>query len=205
MRTLLVPAALAAALAAAAPVGAQAQLDTEDSGSVIELRRETMAALWERLDRLSAFVTRASVTSGAGGDAIVLERQGMDPRETYALVHGTEAESDARDIAELLAHARGLWPYHTNRAWYGETNAEPVIWTIQDAFERYFDETETAADGLVEALAAGGPEASQRAVCVLSRSCGRCHSVFRRVAHRDLMLEGRGWTGNYAACRDIVR
>lgn len=203
MRRLLVPVMLAATLAV--PATAPAQLDTEDADSVIELRRETMAALWERLDRLSAFVTRAEPAGGSGGDAIVLERQGMDPREVYALVHGTEAERDARDIADLLSHARQLWPYHTNRAWYGETNAEPVIWVVPNAFERYFDESESAAESLVEALAEGRQEPSQRAVCLLSQACGRCHSVFRRVAHQDLMLEGRGWTGNYATCREIIR
>ncbi len=191
------------ALLAVSSTSATAQ--TSDTEAVIDLRRETMLALWERLDRLSAFVTRAGTENSTSDDAIVLEREGRDPRELYALVHGVEAIRDARDISELLNHVRELWPFHTNRGWYGETNAESVIWMIPDTFQRYFQNAKTAAAELVAALDDDDIETTQRSICTLSKACGTCHAVFRRVAHRDLMLEGRGWTGNYAVCRNIVR
>ena len=194
--------ALALVLAATVPETATAQ--TAASGSeTIDLRRESMAAMWQRLDRLSALITESRADVSATGEQIIVQPEQMSPTEVYALVHGTEPSTDARDISDLLDHVRTLWPSNTNRGWHGATRAEPVIWVLPGVFQRYFDDTINASVSLVEALSSDDGPAAQRSVCELSRTCGRCHSIFRRVTHGDLKVEGNGWTGNYAACRAL--
>ena len=194
--------ALALVLAATVPETATAQ--TAASGSeTIDLRRESMAAMWQRLDRLSALITESRADVSATGEQIIVQPEQMSPTEVYALVHGTEPSTDARDISDLLDHVRTLWPSNTNRGWHGTTRAEPVIWVLPGVFQRYFDDTINASVSLVEALSSDDGPAAQRSVCELSRTCGRCHSIFRRVTHGDLKVEGNGWTGNYAACRGL--
>ena len=195
--------ALALVLAATVPETATAQ--TAAAGSeTIDLRRESMAAMWQRLDRLSALITESRADVSATGEQIIVQPEQMSPTEVYALVHGTEPSTDARDIADLLDHVRTLWPSNTNRGWHGATRAEPVIWVLPGVFQRYFDDTINASVSLVEALSGDDGPAAQRAVCELSHTCGRCHSIFRRVTHGDLKVEGNGWTGNYAACRGLT-
>ena len=192
--------ALVMAFALLAAPSAMAQ-GTGAGQDTIELRRETMAAMWQRLDRLSALITESRADMGDEGGQVIVQPGQMSPTEVYALVHGTEPATDARDISDLLGHVRTLWPSNTNRGWHGVTRAEPVIWVLPSVFQRYFDDTVSAADGLVEALSSDDGPAAQRSVCELSQTCGRCHSIFRRVTHGDLKVEGNGWTGNYASCK----
>ncbi len=190
------------ALATTVPSVSAAQTG-DPSGDVIELRRETMAAMWQRLDRLSALIADSAPGIGAGGAQILVQPEQMTPSDVYALVHGTEPSADARDIADLLDYVQTLWPPRSNVGWRGTTRAEPVIWVLPAVFDRYFRDTTRASRSLVEALSANDGAAAQHAVCRLSRACGRCHSIFRRVTHGDLKVEGNGWTGDYAACRDL--
>lgn len=193
--------ALVLAVAATAPAAAQT---ADPAVEEIDLRRETMAAMWQRLDRLSALIAESTADVGAAGEQVIVQPDRMTPSEVYALVHGTEPSTDARDISDLLDHVRALWAPGTNRGWHGSTRAEPVIWVLPAVFQRYFDDTIGASDALVTALSGDDGPAAQRAVCELSRTCGRCHSIFRRVTHGDLKVEGNGWTGNYAACRGLA-
>ncbi len=194
--------ALVLTFAATVPVTATAQA-ADPGGEEIDLRRETMAAMWQRLDRLSALITESTADVSATGEQIIVQPEQMTPTEVYALVHGTEPSTDARDISDLLEHVRTLWSPGSNRGWHGSTRAEPVIWVLPAVFQRYFDDTISASDGLVTALSGDDGPAAQRAVCELSKTCGRCHAIFRRVTHGDLKVEGNGWTGNYAACRAL--
>ena len=194
--------ALVLAFAATVPESATAQAP-DPGGEEIDLRRESMAAMWQRLDRLSALITESTADVSATGEQVIVQPDRMTPTEVYALVHGTEPSTDARDISDLLGHVRTLWSPGSNRGWHGSTRAEPVIWVLPAVFQRYFDDTISASDALVAALSGDDGPAAQRAVCKLSRTCGRCHSIFRRVTHGDLKVEGNGWTGNYATCRGL--
>ncbi len=189
-------------LATAIPAVAAGQRGGSDE-DVIELRREAMAAMWERVDRLSALITDSAAGVAEDGEQVIIQPGQMSPADVYALVHGTEPSTDARDISELLRSVQTLWPSHSNLGWHGTTRAEPVIWVLPSVFDRYFHDTIDASESLVEALSANDGAAAQRAVCRLSHTCGRCHSIFRRVTHGDLKVEGNGWTGDYAACRDL--
>ncbi len=183
-----------------------AEAQTADRGSeVIDLRRDSMAAMWQRLDRLSALITETTTDVDETGEQLIVQPGQMTPTEVYALVHGTEPSTDARDISDLLQHVRSLWSPNSNQAWQGTTRAEPVIWVLPSVFQRYFDDTVNASDRLVAALTNDEVGAAQRAVCELSLACGQCHSIFRRVTHSDLKVEGNGWTGNYASCRALPR
>ncbi len=170
--------------------------------TMVDVRQQAMQAMWTRLERLATLIALPgdSVTTSDGSTIIISNQNNIEPLETYALIHAKEAEQDAKEISNLLTQVENFWPRHTSIAHVKSTNAERLVWIIPEAFSRYYTDAVYASKNLNNSFKNKEAEDIKRSVCMLALSCGRCHAAFRKVRFDNLRKEGRGWTGNYAAC-----
>ena len=174
----------------------------DEKQTMVDVRQQAMQAMWTRLERLATLIALPgdAVTSSDGSTIIISNQNNIEPLETYSLIHAREAEQDSREISNLLTQVEEFWPRRTSVAHVKSTNAERLVWIIPEAFNRYYTDAVYASKNLNKAFNEKDPENIKRSVCMLALSCGRCHAAFRKVRFDNLKKEGRGWTGNYAAC-----
>ena len=173
----------------------------EENVSIVEIRQQAMQAMWQRLDRLSTLIARpGDIVASSDGTSIVIGNKETQTADTYALIQGREAIQDATEVAELLKQVKDFWPANTSTAHIKHTSAETLVWLIPEAFKRYYMDAVIASDNLKQSLASEHNETIRRSVCMVSLSCGKCHSAFRKVRYDNLRKEGRGWTGSYKNC-----
>ena len=178
-----------------------AEDNVSDNETIVEIRQQTMQAIWQRLDRLSALIARpGDVIASSDGNSIVIGNKETQSTETYALIHGREAIQDASEISNFLKQVKDFWPDNTSDAHIKHTSAETLVWLIPDAFKRYYTDAVIASENLELSLSSEDDEKIRRSVCMLALSCGRCHAAFRKVRYSNLRKEGRGWTGSYESC-----
>ena len=80
-----------------------------ENETTVEIRQQTMQAIWQRLDRLSALIARpGDVIASSDGNSIVIGNRETQSTETYALIHGREAIQDASEIVNFLKQVKDL-------------------------------------------------------------------------------------------------
>lgn len=125
-------------------------------------------------------------TGAVASDAIISERQAKF-RESAGNLRAMRMHLQNADYGAIQtsAEAIAVWAeempgYFPDGSHVGKTNAKPAIWDRFDEFSQLADDNKNKALALAEAAASGDANAVQNAMQTVGRTCGACHSQFKK-------------------------
>lgn len=135
---------------------------------------------------LSLSASLAALSGAVASDDLIKERQAQFRDSAGHLramrMHLQNADYAAIEKgAEAIAKWAGDMPrYFPEGSHVGKTNAKPNIWVRFDEFSQLAKDNQDKAFALSKASATGDGNAVQNAMQTLGRTCGACHSQFKR-------------------------